>query len=72
MVCGHVHRPVQLRWHGTIASIAPSTAVAAGLTFHPDDRFDWSLEPPGMALHIWRPAVGLITHIAPVQDFDAA
>ena len=33
-VCGHVHRPIQVRWAGTMASIAPSTAHQATLDLH--------------------------------------
>ena len=33
-MCGHVHRPIQVRWAGTMASIAPSTAHQATLDLH--------------------------------------
>ena len=31
ILCGHVHRPIQVRFAGTIASVAPSTAHQATL-----------------------------------------
>ena len=34
VMCGHVHRPIQVRWAGTMASIAPSTAHQATLDLH--------------------------------------
>ena len=30
-LCGHVHRPIQVRWAGTMGSVSPSTAHQASL-----------------------------------------
>jgi Icc protein len=70
ILCGHVHRPIQMRWAGTIASIAPSTAHQATLDLAPDAPLMYSMEPPAIALHQWRPGAGLVTHLSYVGDFD--
>ena len=54
-VCGHVHRPIQVRWAGTMASIAPSTAHQATLDLHDGAPLTMMMEPPAIALHQWRP-----------------
>ena len=62
VMCGHVHRPIQVRWAGTMASIAPSTAHQATLDLQDGAPLSMKMEPPGIALHLWRPGTGLITH----------
>jgi len=69
VMCGHVHRPIQLRWAGTMASIAPSTAHQATLDLRPRAPFSMTMEPPGVALHLWRPHTGLITHVSYVGTY---
>ncbi len=69
-VCGHVHRPIQVRWAGTMASIAPSTAHQATLDLHDGAPLSMMMEPPAIALHQWRPATGLVTHTSYIGDFD--
>jgi 3',5'-cyclic AMP phosphodiesterase CpdA len=69
LVCGHVHRPIQLRWAGTMASIAPSTAHQATLDLRERAPFSMMMEPPGLALHLWHPASGLITHVSYVGTY---
>jgi 3',5'-cyclic-AMP phosphodiesterase len=70
ILCGHVHRPIQVRWAGTIASVAPSTAHQATLDLAPDASLMYSMEPPALALHQWRPGTGLVTHLSYIGDFD--
>lgn len=70
VLCGHVHRPIQVRWAGTMASIAPSTAHQATLDFRPGAKLSMTMEPPGIALHLWRPATGLITHLSYIGTYD--
>jgi Icc protein len=68
--CGHVHRPIQVRWAGTMASIAPSTAHQATLDLHEHSSLTMMMEPPAIALHQWRPGTGLVTHVSYVGEFD--
>lgn len=70
VLCGHVHRPIQVRWAGTMASIAPSTAHQATLDFRPGAKLSMTMDPPGIALHLWRPATGLITHLSYIGTYD--
>jgi 3',5'-cyclic AMP phosphodiesterase CpdA len=69
LMCGHVHRPIQLRWAGTMASIGPSTAHQATLDLRDRAPFSIMMEPPGVALHPWRPGTGLITHLSYVGTY---
>ena len=69
-MCGHVHRLIQVRWAGTMASIAPSTAHQATLDLHDNAPFSMMMEPPGLALHLWRPGTGLITHVSYIGTYD--
>ncbi|WP_119299547.1 phosphodiesterase [Dongia deserti] len=70
ILCGHVHRPIQMRWAGTIASVAPSTAHQATLDLSPDAPLMYSMDPPAVALHQWRPGAGLVTHFSYVGEYD--
>jgi len=70
VMCGHVHRPIQVRWAGTMASIAPSTAHQATLDFGQGAPLSMMMEPPAIALHQWRPATGLVTHVSYIGEFD--
>lgn len=70
VTCGHVHRSIQVRWAGTVASTAPSTAHQATLDLHPGAPLSMMMEPPAIALHQWRPGTGLVTHISYTGAFD--
>jgi len=70
VACGHVHRPIQVRWAGSLASIAPSTAHQATLDLHEHSALTMMMEPPAIALHQWRPGTGLVTHVSYVGDFE--
>ena len=69
VMCGHVHRPIQVRWAGTMASIAPSTAHQATLDLHDKAPLSMMMEPPGLALHLWRPGTGLVTHVSYIGTY---
>jgi 3',5'-cyclic-AMP phosphodiesterase len=71
IICGHVHRPIQVRWAGTMASIAPSTAHQVALDLRPGAPLSIVMDPPGIALHQWRPGTGLITHLSYVGTDEA-
>ena len=53
ILCGHVHRAVQIRFGGTIASACPSTAHQVAVDLRPDGEDSFTLEPPGFQLHRW-------------------
>lgn len=70
IVCGHLHRPISTRWHGTVVSTCPSTAhqFALDVSGNPD-RLDVIMEPPACQLHLWRPEAGLVTHTSYIGDY---
>lgn len=70
VLCGHVHRPIQVRWAGTMASIAPSTAHQATLDLREGARLSMTMDPPGVALHLWLPGTGLVTHVSYVGSYE--
>ncbi len=69
IVCGHVHRFMQLRFGGTMLCTAPSTTTAIALRLRRDARPASYVEPPALLLHHWRPEAGLITHFVPIGNF---
>ena len=69
LIAGHVHRAIQLRWAGTVASTCPSTAHHFALDFRPDALIAYTLEPPAFQLHCWIPGTGIVTHTAAIGDY---
>jgi 3',5'-cyclic AMP phosphodiesterase CpdA len=69
ILCGHVHRPIHLHWHGVTASIAPSPSHSCVLDLDPDASHDFVLEPPAYELHYWREGAGLLSHTVFVGDY---
>jgi 3',5'-cyclic AMP phosphodiesterase CpdA len=71
VVCGHHHRPITVRWGGTVGSVAPSTAHQVTLDLIPDNSTTFVMEPPGFQLHLWSAEAGLVTHTVPIGRFGA-
>jgi Icc protein len=69
IVCGHVHRFMQLRFGGTVLCTAPSTTTAIALRLKADAKPASHVEPPACLLHHWRPEVGLVTHLNLIGSF---
>jgi 3',5'-cyclic AMP phosphodiesterase CpdA len=69
LLCGHVHRSIHVRFAGTIASIAPSTAHQVALDLRPDGPSVFVMEPPGYQLHLWDEATGLVSHTTVIGDY---
>ena len=69
ILCGHVHRPIQVRFAGTVASTAPSAAhqIPANLDTEAPSRF--AMEPPAYRLHAYAPGSVLASHIVYVGEF---
>jgi Icc protein len=68
VLCGHVHRPIQSRFAGTLAQTAPSCAHQSELAFG-DPPAGWIAEPPGVLLHWWQPAAGLASHLSVIGQY---
>ncbi|WP_439597662.1 phosphodiesterase [Falsiroseomonas sp.] len=69
ILCGHVHRFMQLRFAGALLMTAPSTTTALALRLAPGAEPASFVEPPGMLLHHWRLETGLVTHLVPIGSF---
>ena len=69
VLCGHVHRPIQLRWHGTIASVAPSPAHQVMLDLRAVGPSVFKLEPPACQLHLWHADQGIVSHTSVIGDY---
>ena len=70
VVCGHHHRPIIVRWAGTIGSVAPSTAHQVTLDLVADGSpATFMMEPPGFHLHVWTKETGIVTHSVAVGPY---
>lgn len=63
IVCGHLHRSIQVGFGGTVAMTAPSPAHQVCLDLAPDAASAWTLEPPGFALHALPVGGRLVSHL---------
>ena len=69
VLCGHLHRPIQYRFAGTLASTSPSPAHQVALDLAPDAASRFKMEPPGFQLHAWRQGMGIVSHTAYIGNF---
>jgi len=69
VLSGHLHRPIQVRWRGTLALTAPSVAHQVSLDLRPDGTATFTFEPAAILLHWWRHDAGLVTHQSYVERF---
>ena len=69
IACGHLHRPIQTRWNGTLVMTAPSTAHQVTLDLRPGAPSAFTMEPPACFLHVWSEEIGLVTHTSYIGDF---
>jgi 3',5'-cyclic-AMP phosphodiesterase len=67
VICGHVHRPVQQRFAGTIAQIAPGIAHQTALVLG-HGRGPWICEPPGVMLYTWNGS-RVVSHQSMIGDY---
>lgn len=70
VLCGHLHRAIQVLWAGTLASTAPSPAHQVALDLRAEAPSAFVMEPPAFQLHRWTAADGLVSHLAYVDRFD--
>ena len=72
VLCGHVHRAIETRWAGTVASIGPSPchAVALDLVENPVPAF--AIEPPACRLVYLNENNQLIGHLSFIGDFGGS
>ena len=72
IVCGHLHRPIEARWRGTVASTAPATAhqLALALAQGPASAITAVMEPPACQLHLWTAGEGVVSHTSYIGTFE--
>ncbi|MGH6610194.1 MAG: phosphodiesterase [Burkholderiaceae bacterium] len=68
IICGHLHRSIQARFAGTVASVCPSTAHQLALDLVPGADIRFTFEPSAFQLHLWN-GRQVVTHTALVDDF---
>lgn len=69
IVCGHHHRPIHVRYAGTIATTSAGVAHQVALDLVPDAVGMLLMEPATLQLHLWRPGTGLVSHQGYVERF---
>jgi Icc protein len=69
LLAGHLHRPIQTRWAGTLASTAPAPCHQVVLDLTPDAASAFVLEPPGYQLHLYRPDTGVVSHTVTLGQY---
>ncbi len=73
VACGHIHRPIQAAWAGTVAATAPSTShaqVALDLTEASGFDFTYAVEPRGIQLYLHDPEYGILSHFSYVTGVE--
>ena len=70
VICGHLHRAIDVRFGGSIASTAPAPAHQVCLDLSPQAPSAWTLEPPGFRVLALETGGRLVTHLASIGDFE--
>ena len=70
IVCGHLHRPIQTHWCGTVASTAPATAHQLALALESGSEIGAVMEPPACQLHLWTQGGGVVSHTSYIGAFE--
>ena len=70
VICGHLHRAIQVSFAGTLALTVPSPAHQVCLDLSPQAESAWTLEPPGFAIHALPAAGRMVSHVAYSGAFE--
>ena len=70
IVCGHLHRPIQAQWCGTMASTAAATGHQLALALGPGSTIGAVMEPPACSLHVWTRGRGIVSHTSYIGAFE--
>ncbi len=71
LIAGHIHRLITGMCGTTPTIIGPSACAAFAFDTTPGAALAVSGEPPGIALHLWRPEIGLLSHAVAIGDYGA-
>lgn len=69
VLCGHLHRPMQRRFAGSISCTCPGTSHQIVLDLRDDAPAHFNVEPAGYLLHRWDAEEGLVTHNGVFGDY---
>ncbi|HWL69887.1 MAG TPA: phosphodiesterase [Geminicoccus sp.] len=72
VVSGHYHRPITVRWAGTVGFVTPGLGLPVALNLQPGAPTRFNEEPPAYAIHAWQPETGMVSHLVPVGAFGTA
>ncbi|MEN9588547.1 MAG: hypothetical protein RLZZ481_333 [Pseudomonadota bacterium] len=70
VICGHLHRAIDVRFGATIASTSPAPAHQVALDLDPEAASQWILEPGGVKVYAWDPERGVVSHQIPCGTFE--
>jgi 3',5'-cyclic AMP phosphodiesterase CpdA len=74
ITCGHIHRPITLRFGGTVATVCPGVGMQIPMDLRPEAPSGFVLGPPGMLVHFldqsWGDPPALLTHVELVEDHE--
>ena len=66
VICGHVHRPISLRWAGTVVHVTPSVSYQYSLEMRAGEPLEAVEETRAVRLLAWLPGSGLASHLSPI------
>ncbi|WP_191058165.1 phosphodiesterase [Geminicoccus harenae] len=72
VVAGHYHRPITVRWAGTVGFVTPGLGLPVALNLNPGAPTRFNEEPPAYAIHAWQPETGMVSHLVPIGEFGSA
>lgn len=70
LICGHLHRAIEVRFGGTIACTTPAPAHQVVLDLSPAAPSQWLLEPPAFRVLAMPDEGPLVSHLAPIGPFE--
>lgn len=70
VICGHLHRAIDVRFGGTIACTTPAPAHQVALDLDPRAQSRWILEPPGFRVLAHDGCGGVVSHVAACGEFE--
>lgn len=70
IICGHMHRSIQVAFGGTVAMTSPSPAHQVCFDLAPDAASAWTLEPPAFMVHALPEGGRLVSHTVASGRFD--
>ena len=70
VICGHLHRAIDVKFGSTIASTSPAPAHQVALDLDPEAASQWILEPGAVKVYAWDPDRGVVSHQMPCGTFE--